>query len=321
MKRITITCIWLLLVLFGMAAWAYSEATDEFNKTYPISAGTTVNITNVTGKVAVSTWDQPNAEVRAVKKTKNGKSDLDAVKIEVTPAGNTLDIKTVYPKKNTSENESFLTRISRGFRNFGSGVTVDYTITLPKTAMLGKVSTVNGNVELSETFGNTVARSTNGTVKVDKAQGIAEAHTVNGNIEIRDTKGNIDIHTTNGSIRVENVEGTITAKSVNGNISLSGVTSVKEARTTNGSIKAGITGSAPEGMNINTVNGSVELSFPQDINAEMDIESAHGKISAPGGLTINMETISPRHMTGKLGAGGNKIQVKTVNGSIILNKL
>jgi DUF4097 and DUF4098 domain-containing protein YvlB len=321
MKRISISCIWILLALLGMAAWAYAEATDEFNKTYPISAGTTVNISNVNGKVTVSTWDQSNAEIRAIKKTKDGKSDLDAVKIEITPGANTLDIKTIHPKKRSSEDESFLTRISRGFRHYGSGVTVDYTITLPKTAMLGKVSTVNGNVELTEISGPTVARSTNGNVKVDKAQGISEAHSVNGNIEIRDTRGNIDIHTTNGSIRAENIDGALSSRSVNGNVHLNGVSIIREARTTNGSIEAGITGTAPEAMEISTVNGSVRFSFPQNMNAEMDIQSSHGKISAPGGLTINMENISPRHMTGKLGAGGNKIHVKTVNGSIVLNKM
>ncbi len=57
------------------------------------------------------------------------------------------------------------------------------------------------------------------------------------------------------------------------------------------------------------------------MNADIDIESAHGKVSAPGGLTVIFETISPKHLTGKLNGGGNKIQVKTVNGSVTLNKM
>ncbi|MFA6472493.1 MAG: DUF4097 family beta strand repeat-containing protein [Candidatus Latescibacterota bacterium] len=319
-KRITIFCACLLLAIAGMTALSFAETIEEFNKTCPISAGTIVNVTNVNGRVAISTWDQSIAEVRAVKKTRHGKSELDAVTIEVTYSGNTLDIKTVYPRNRETDDESFFSRISHGFRDHGKSVTVDYTISLPETAMLGNVRTTNGNVELRETYGNTAVSSTNGSVIIENAVGIAEAHTTNGNVLLRNTRGNATVHTTNGSITVENAEGEISAWSTNGSISLNGVTAIKEAHTTNGAIRVGVGKNMVTDMSLATTNGAINISFPQAINADFDLSTSNGKVIAPGGLTMTVETISSKRLIAKLGTGGSKIRARTTNGSITLNK-
>lgn len=317
-KRVLFFC--LLPALLGIVALSYAETTEEFNKTCPVGAGTIVNVTNVNGRVAISTWDQSTAEVRAVKKTKHGKSELDAVTIEVTFAGNTLDIKTIYPKNRKSDDESFFTRIFHGFCDHGNSVTVDYVISLPKTAVLSTVRNVNGSIELYETRGNTIARSTNGSIMADHADSILEAHTTNGKIQLRNTKGNTIAHTTNGSITIENAEGFIIAQSTNGSINLNGVTTVKEAHTTNGAIRVGVGNNMVTDMSLATTNGSIEISFPQAINADVDLSTSNGKVTAPGGLTMTVETFSSKRLIAKLGNGGPVIRARTTNGRITLNR-
>jgi hypothetical protein len=316
-KKLAITIFFIFLAVLGSVTASFSEITDEFRKTIPLSPGTPVTVENVNGKVMISTSDQTTADIRAIKRTRGSKSDLDRVVIEVT-SGNTLEIKTVQPQNQGSDG-SFFSLFSNAFRRHPT-VTVDYTIVLPKTAVLGKVRTTNGNIELRETYGNTTASSTNGAIIVENAVGIAEGCTTNGNVLLRSTKGNTSVRTTNGSVSVENAEGEISARSTNGNISLNGVSSIKEAHTTNGAIKVGIGKNVETDMNLGTTNGSIAISFPKTINADVEISTSNGKITAPDGMTMTVETISSKRLIARLGAGGSKIRASTVNGSIVLNK-
>jgi DUF4097 and DUF4098 domain-containing protein YvlB len=68
-----------------------------------------------------------------------------------------------------------------------------------------------------------------------------------------------------------------------------------------------------------TVNGSITVSFPASVNADVDMSTVNGKLSSDFPLTVE-GTFSPRRLRATLGKGGPALRLSTVNGSIRLRK-
>ena len=162
-------------------------------------------------------------------------------------------------------------------------VSVNYTIKVPATIPVALVRTTNGSLELEGTTGDTVARTTNGSITVRDADGAIESTTTNGNISIRDAS------------------------------------SIKRAKTTNGKIEVSFDRLTSD-TEFTTTNGSVDVRFPAGMNADLELQTTNGSIRA-NGIKMMVNEISKRHLSGKLGSGGTKINVKTTNGSISLEEL
>ncbi|HUT63147.1 MAG TPA: hypothetical protein VMZ04_04235 [Anaerolineae bacterium] len=269
-----------ILVLF-LSQDALTDAEEEFHQTYTVEADTEVEVSNINGIINISAWDEDYVDVRALKRTREDRDELDLVTIEVN-TNDILEIKTVVQKR-TEDEDSFFSRIFGKIYYKTPKVTVDYTIKLPESVILNRASTTNGD------------------------------------IEVYGTRGDSYVKTTNGDITVENTDGLINAKSTNGRISITGGALTKNARTTNGSIEASLSDNFIDGTSISTTNGSIDLYLSPDINADIELRTVNGKISA-GGFRMLVETISKREFVGTLGSGGKRITARTVNGSISLNK-
>ncbi|MDX1493774.1 MAG: DUF4097 family beta strand repeat-containing protein [Longimicrobiales bacterium] len=121
--------------------------------------------------------------------------------------------------------------------------------------------------------------------------------------------------TVNGSVDARGLRSDVTALTVNGDIEVS-TTGFARAETVNGSIQASM-GSVPlEGdMEFSTVNGSIELDLPDDIDAELDANWLNGSFETD--IPFLLEGgVSRRSARGVLGNGGPKLELETVNGSI-----
>ena len=93
-----------------------------------------------------------------------------------------------------------------------------------------------------------------------------------------------------------------------------------EASTVNGSIR-GTMGAAgwQEGLTFHTVNGSITLELPPDFSAALRASTVNGEISTDFPLSATGR-ISRRQVTGTIGAGGRRIDLSTVNGSVRLRR-
>ena len=281
MKRKVIICLALIFIsVIFLSQDAFSDAEEVFHQTYTVETDTEVEVSNVNGTIDISAWDEDYVDVHALKRTREDRDELDLVTIEVNTNG-IMEIKTVIQKR--TEEDSFLSRIFGKIYRRSPKVTVEYTIKLPRSVILSRASTTNGNVEV---YG---------------------------------TRGDSYVKTTNGDIAVEDTDGLIDAKSTNGRISITGGALTKNARTTNGSIEASLSDNFIDGSSISTTNGSIDLYLSPGINADIELRTVNGKISA-GSFRMVVDTISKRQFVGTLGSGGKKITVRTVNGSISLNK-
>ncbi|UCC72517.1 MAG: DUF4097 family beta strand repeat protein [Gemmatimonadota bacterium] len=125
--------------------------------------------------------------------------------------------------------------------------------------------------------------------------------------------------TVNGDVDALGLEGDIEAHTVNGGVDIS-TTGLAHAATVNGSITVSMGRADWQGtMDFTTVNGSVTLEFPGDLDCEVSISTVNGHISSDYPLTVHGR-FSPRHLKGTIGGGGRDLVVKTVNGSVQIRR-
>src|SRR5712692_10169352 len=162
--RATALGVLLLAVIWAVPSFAISK---EFNQSYPLQPGGSLELQNVNGTVDVQGWDRNEIEVHAVKTAKHKESDLERVSIEVDAKPDAVSIATHYPQ------------------NEGVEVAVEYTIHVPRGARVEHIGTVNG------------------TLRVAGVETVEDLHTVNGNIEVFEAGGSVHAHTTNGNVHLE----------------------------------------------------------------------------------------------------------------------
>ena len=123
--------------------------------------------------------------------------------------------------------------------------------------------------------------------------------------------------TVNGDVRAADVQSEVVATTVNGNASI--VTSeVARALTVNGNVEVTIGDAAPaQNLDFTTVNGSVTLRVPEDIDADVTATTVNGTMNSDFLLANPV----PGRWTGTLGAGGSELLMTTVNGNLELRSV
>lgn len=127
--------------------------------------------------------------------------------------------------------------------------------------------------------------------------------------------------TVNGDVEARSLGGDVRASTVNGSVHVEGTGKV-EASTVNGGIEA-VTGAATwsDDLEFETVNGSITVTLPGNVNAEVRAETVNGGLESDFPLTISSgKMFGPRSIEGTIGQGGGTLKLSTVNGSIRLRK-
>lgn len=127
-----------------------------------------------------------------------------------------------------------------------------------------------------------------------------------------------EVQTVNGDVRVRGIAGAGILGSVNGNVQVLDCEGRFSARTTNGDVRLQMK-AMPDGdpVSLTTVNGSVVLSLPEPVNADVRVVNRNGDFHSDFPLaTLGAYTSS--RFRGKLGRGGGEIFMSTVNGAIRL---
>ena len=129
------------------------------------------------------------------------------------------------------------------------------------------------------------------------------------------------IETVNGDIVVMGVKGPVSIETVNGKMTLLGLGNDASLDTVNGAIDAqfDVLG-AGQRLKAEAVNGRIILRFPENASAEIHAETLNGGIDAEDfGLTADKGFVG-RDLDGRIGEGGARVSVDTVNGSVTIQK-
>lgn len=279
MQKKRVIFLTVIFVLISTVSLLASTYTKEFNKTIDFLSGGKVNVKNVNGKIYLTSWDKESVKVEAEIKVKaRSRREADDIfeKVKII-IDRQSDVVTIEPDYPKKQREG-------GFWDWIFGLhkstpTVNFTIKVPKKSDLS-------------------IRSTNGHLTVVDIKGEVNLGTVNGGIDADEINGPLDAHTTNGAIKVAELNGSL------------------DTHTTNGSITARLTRfSEDDEIQVNTTNGSVRLTLPADIKADVKASTVNGSIHTDFPLTVQGKILKKR-LRGKINGGGGIIDLSTVNGSI-----
>ncbi len=132
----------------------------------------------------------------------------------------------------------------------------------------------------------------------------------------------VDLNTVNGSVSVAGATASVDAETVNGRVEVATEGGPVTAHTVNGAVRATIQHleKSDQPLELETVNGSVQLEAPDDLDAEVDAETTNGGIQSDFPLTIHSGMVG-KHIHGTVGKGGRRVELHTTNGSVSLRKL
>lgn len=130
------------------------------------------------------------------------------------------------------------------------------------------------------------------------------------------TQTPLTMKTTNGGIVVDNVNSRLEMQTTNGGLKLSRVGGDVQGRTTNGGIDVTLDGTAWQGngLDVETTNGGVRVSVPDNYNAHLDTGTTNGRVSID--FPVTMQGTLNRSVSTDLGSGGATIRVRTSNGGV-----
>lgn len=228
--------------------------TDTFEETYPVTAGTRLDIQNRNGSITIVPVDGDSIVVHAVKHTNYGKSEFDKIRIDVTK-GDPFTVVT-----------SVLREPAR--------VSVEYELRIPRSMLVRTADTTNGSIEVTGVQGTMELHSSNGSVTAENVDGAVRATTTNGNVTLRNVTAVTGVTTTNGTIECE-------VAALDG-------TSV-DVHTTNGSVNLWVASDLPATLDASTINGNLDTTGITLDNATASKHSIRGDLGTPKG-TLSVRT-------------------------------
>jgi hypothetical protein len=124
----------------------------------------------------------------------------------------------------------------------------------------------------------------------------------------------------NGGIEAVGLQGPVEAATVNGSVRLDTRAGEARATTVNGSITATVRARGEQPLRFRTVNGSITVALPDHLGADLVARTVNGSIHTDFSIQVQGR-LSPRYLSGRIGNGGQPLELETVNGTIRLNRL
>ena len=251
-------CALLILAIGAHASDHRGALTEEFHQTYALTADGRIELENINGDVRISSWDQNQVKVDAVKYA-DTKEGLDEAKIEIDSRNDALSIRTRYPERD------------RGWSWNGHdrAATVEYILTVPRTARLDEIKLINGALNVSGVSGEVRASCINGRLEAKNLAGEARLSTVNGRLDVRFDQlsgRSVELSSVNGSLDLT-IPSDSNAK-VEANTVSGGIDNDFGLHTSHHSFVGhdlrGELGNGATRIRLNNVNGRVEIHRAQD---------------------------------------------------------
>lgn len=289
-------CDWL-----DPAEWGQMQRFREpWSRTEKLANGARVTLETFNGKIELSGWDREEASIEIVKYASREETlrDMD---VDLINDGGALRVRVRQPGPNCNCGASLTARLPRRVV-VEDARTSNGSISLESLEGGGKAATSNGGVRAWNVRGDWTLRTSNGAMELDRVEGALLARTTNGRIRISALRGRVDAETSNGSIDAEIREPSAGAPLV--------------FRSSNGSVTVKLERWAQNPLRVATSNASITLVLPDGVNADVHAATTNGRITSD--FEVASREWGRRRLEGRLGAGGERLELTTSNGNIRL---
>ncbi len=245
---------WIAGVALLAASAAVADVTEEVNMSFSLKAGGRISLENINGDVTITGASGDAVTITALKKA-DSQDYLEGMEIKVDASDDLIRIDTEHPDK------------GGGFWNWGDegGGSITYTLSVPSSANLDVIESVNGDVRISGVLGTVKAETVNGEIEASGLSGDVNLETVNGSVEAAFASlggdQRVDCETVNGKITLSlpsSTSASFSAETVNGGIDGDDF----GLATNKGFVGRDLSGKVGEGsarVNLSTVNGAIRI--------------------------------------------------------------
>jgi hypothetical protein len=278
----------------ALAACNVSVGTAEYSvreeKTFAVTGAARLALTTFDGDIEVRGWDRNEVRVE-VEKRGPDQATVDKIQVKATQTGNaiTIDVPKPSPLSTT------------GFRR------------TPSASLVVSVPTQTA----------VTARSGDGAVTIRRVNANVDVDTDDGNVKVEELKGDLTVRTGDGAVDARQIDGGVRINTGDGNVRADGAFKRLLLETRDGAVDVTArSGSVVESeWGVTTGDGNVRVELPKGLNAELDAETADGRVQVDGaagqaadaGASGDRER---RSFRGALGTGGKPLKVRSGSGSI-----
>jgi DUF4097 and DUF4098 domain-containing protein YvlB len=277
---------------------------EREEKRFSVKGRPDLHLTTFDGAIEIRSWDQPDVLVE-IEKRGATREAVDGLIVQVNQDGNRVTVEVTRPKSETFS----------GF-GFHHSASAKLIVSVPQRA-------------------NIVARSGDGSIRIERITGKLELRTGDGSIRASDVDGEMTLNTGDGSVHVDGGQGRIDVDTGDGSVEVAGNLTAVRLHTGDGSIvyRADPRTAMTDDWDITTGDGSVTVYLPQGFSAELDARTNDGGIrnelhlgsaqaeAAEGAGSSRREENdenSRRAIRGRLGEGGKLLKIRTGDGTIRL---
>lgn len=293
----------------AMPATAYNDisagdAAKSLDAVWPLAADGRIEVSNVSGKVTVTGWDQPQ------------------VKLEGTlAAGSTLMV--------SGSAQSLTLRVKAAKTGwFGSdspthGSTL--IVHVPKNAALD-LNVVSADASVADMAGKSLkAGSVSGSLDLSSAAPQIDVDSVSGDVTLaatgNTTDGSTHVQTVSGDIRAKNLAGRIKLETVSGSMDCAcGVVRELNTGSVSGDADIAVAPAVSARLHLESMSGGIRLHLPAALSARIDASTFSGDIRSDFGAVQDKEHGPGSSLKAQVGSGDADISVQAFSGDIQLRK-
>lgn len=259
-------------------------------KRFALEGTPDLHLATFDGSIEIQSWDRTEVLVEIEKRGPTEEA-VDSLKVESKQTGNRIAVDVTRPS----------TERFSGFGLHGS-TSARLMVSVPLRS-------------------DVVARTGDGSIRVDRINGRLELRTGDGSIRASNVEGELVLHTGDGSVAVDRAAGRLALETGDGGMDVTGRFTAVRMHTGDGSIVYRVEPGAAmaDDWDISTGDGSVALYLPDGFGAELDVRTGDGRIRSDLGVTAGgRDDESRRTLTGRLGDGGKRLRVRSGDGTITL---
>lgn len=281
--------------------WGASQRFKEpFSAAEKLASGGRVTLETFNGPIEIRGWDREEAAIEVVKYASRQET-LGHMDVDIVADGSSLRVRVRRPEGNCNCGASLSLRLPRKII-LEDARTSNGAVTIESVEGSGRATTSNGAVKVWDVAGDWTLRTSNGAVELDRMSGSVTARTSNGRIRLSGLQGRADVETSNGSIDVDISDPQSGAPFV--------------FRSSNGSVTVKLQRWANNPLRVSTSNASITLALPDGVNADLRASTSNGRVTSD--FEVSAREFGKSRLEGRLGAGGERIELTSSNGSIRL---
>jgi hypothetical protein len=278
---------------------------DRERRVFPVTAGSAVDVSNISGDVRLAAGAGDSVVVETVRR---GRRRGDELRLEMRQVGNRVVVRVTG------------TRANRGTD------TIDITVTAPRDAAVVARS-VSGSMALTGLDGESRLETVSGDVEVTRAANLTLAKTVSGTVTVRQSAsaGTMTLGTVSGSVVATDLRARgLDAASVSGAVRLD---RVDAQRVLGKSVSGGVEFQGPLAaggrFEFTSHSGDVRLRLPAGASFDLTADSFSGRLTTDFPVTLRSTRSSrgsSRGVRGVAGDGAAELVVRSFSGSVTIGR-